>query len=103
MPELFIAVVVAGAVLVVAIAASQWRAITVLEYQQALKFTNGRLVGVLSAGRYRIWQPTTLIQIVDMRETGITIPGQELVTRDGISVKVSLAARSRIEDPRRAL
>lgn len=103
MPELLIAAIAVSLGLAVALIASRWRAVTILEYQQAIKFTNGRFVEVLGGGRHRIWHPRTSLQIVDMREAQLAIPGQELVTRDGVSVKLSLAVRYRIADPRKAL
>jgi regulator of protease activity HflC (stomatin/prohibitin superfamily) len=76
---------------------------TVLEYQRALKFVNGRFMGVIEPGRHWLWKPSTEVRIVDTRESILAVPGQELVTSDGVSVKLSLAVRYRIDDPAVAL
>jgi regulator of protease activity HflC (stomatin/prohibitin superfamily) len=92
-----------GALIVILVAllvvGSQLRTVTVLEYQRALKFVDGKLVGVLGPGRHRLWKATQELRITDTRESVMQVPGQELVTSDGVSVKLSLAVRYRIDDP----
>ena len=73
--------------------------VTVFEYQRGLKFVNGRLAGLVEPGRYVLWRPTQRIRVVDVRESILPIPGQEVVTSDGVSVKLSLATRYRIANP----
>ena len=41
----------------------------------------------------------TTLQTVDMRRRAVTIPGQEVLTADSVSLKVSLAVRYEIADP----
>jgi regulator of protease activity HflC (stomatin/prohibitin superfamily) len=77
--------------------------VTVFEYQRGVRFRNGKLVGLVDPGRHRLYRPTTTISIVDMRETVLAVAGQEVVTADGISVKLSLSARYRIIDPIRVI
>jgi regulator of protease activity HflC (stomatin/prohibitin superfamily) len=75
----------------------------VLEYQRGLKYRKGRFVGLLTAGRYWVFPPTTTITILDVRPVFITIPGQEVITADGVTVKVSLAAEYEVADPPTAM
>lgn len=77
--------------------------ITIFEYQRGLRYRNGHYVGLLEPGRHWIYRPRTSIHMVDMRETTVPLPGQEVVGADGVSVKISLAARYRLADPARAI
>ena len=74
-------------------------AVTVAEYQQGLKYRNGRFAGLLGAGRHWIYRPSTTVELVDTRLSFVPIGGQEVVTSDGISVKLSLAVQMRVVDP----
>jgi regulator of protease activity HflC (stomatin/prohibitin superfamily) len=100
--EILIGVAVA-VIVVLLLARFLITSVTLLEYQRALKFASGRLVGVLGPGRHWLWRPSDEVRIVDTRETVMAVPGQELVSADGVSVKLSLAIRYRIEDPKVAI
>ena len=75
------------------------RHFTVRTGHQVLAYTDGVLTGVRGPGRYR---PTrrTQYQLVDIREMIMTVTGQEVPTSEGINVKVSVAVRHAIVDPR---
>lgn len=76
--------------------------VTVLEHERALRYDRGRFTGVLGPGRYRRSRRIHL-HVVDVRPQVLTIGGQEVLTADGLSVKVSLAVVHAIEDPDRAV
>jgi regulator of protease activity HflC (stomatin/prohibitin superfamily) len=78
-----------------------WR-LTVFEYQHALRFVRGKFVGVLPPGAHWIFSPLTSIQILEARPRIVTIPGQEVISADGVSLKVSLLLEVRVSDPRAA-
>jgi regulator of protease activity HflC (stomatin/prohibitin superfamily) len=86
-------------VLVLLLARATLDVVTVFEYQRGLKFVNGRFTGVAEPGRHWLWRPSQQIQVVDTREAVLQMPGQEVVTADGISVKLTLGIRYRIADP----
>jgi regulator of protease activity HflC (stomatin/prohibitin superfamily) len=92
-----------GALVVAAVGFVAYRSwfhdVTVYESQRGLRYDKGRLVGILEPGRYRINRRTTMVQLVDIRESVTTIPGQEIVTSDGFSIKLSLSVRYRVVDP----
>ncbi len=77
--------------------------VTVFEYQRGLLYRKGRFVSVLMPGRYLIYKPAASIRVLDARRRFVTVPGQEVVTSDGVTVKVSLAARFEISDPAKAV
>jgi regulator of protease activity HflC (stomatin/prohibitin superfamily) len=73
--------------------------VIVFEYQRGLKFVDGKFVGMVDPGRHWLWRPSQEVRVVDSRESLLPVPGQEVVTSDGVSVKLSLAVRFRIADP----
>ncbi|MEQ1793105.1 MAG: slipin family protein [Nitrospira sp.] len=93
--EMFLPVAAIG--LAVVIVSRYWvRRLTIYEYQGGLKYSSGRFVGVLKAGQYWYLPYFTAISILDLRPRSITIPGQEVLSADSISLKISLAASFQI-------
>lgn len=72
---------------------------TIREYQRGMRFDRGRFVGLLDAGTHVWFKPTTDVVVVDGRPSSVAIDGQEVLTFDGVAVKVSLVVRSVIGDP----
>jgi regulator of protease activity HflC (stomatin/prohibitin superfamily) len=91
------------ALLVAAIGAlyvrARLRKVTVFEYERGLLYAAGKFRGVLEPGEYRLWTPSRTVVKVDVRPRIAAVPGQEVLTADGIAVKVSLVAQYRIADP----
>ncbi len=75
---------------------------TVHEYEKGLKYDQGRFEAALGPGQY--WHVPFWVEIrkLDMRPRFVSVPGQEVLSRDGVSLKVSLAANYEITDPRAA-
>ena len=70
--------------------------IVVQEWERVLVYRDGRFSGELDAGRHRVswWRHQTVR--VGVRPRLLTVPLQELLTADGLSVKVSLASTVRV-------
>ena len=66
--------------------------VTVYEFQRALRYRKGRFLSVLGPGQYWILEPETTITPVDVRPNFVTLMGQEVLTADGVPLKVSIAA-----------
>ena len=73
--------------------------VTVYEFQRGLRYDRGRFTGVVAPGQYRILRPRTTIKTVDLRPRVVTVPGQEVISSDGVSIRVSLHAEYEIADP----
>jgi regulator of protease activity HflC (stomatin/prohibitin superfamily) len=71
----------------------------VFEFERGLKYSDGRFVGTLGPGRYWAYQPQVQIRKVDVRPRFVTIGGQEVLSSDGVTLKVSLAVEYEITDP----
>jgi regulator of protease activity HflC (stomatin/prohibitin superfamily) len=72
---------------------------TIHDYQRGLRFRQGRFVGLVDPGTHVSFRPFTEIQVLDGRPTSITVPGQEVLTSDGVALRVSLTARYVVADP----
>lgn len=77
--------------------------VTIYEYQRGLRYRDGKFVRLLQPGRYWLFRLNTSVRTVDVREIALSLPGQEVVTSDGFSIKISLAARYRVAEPARAI
>jgi len=74
---------------------------TVRQYEHGLEYVRGRLVGTLDPGRYAVWShPAARVEIVkiDMRTTQLALTGQELMTRDKVTLRLSLTVEYAVED-----
>lgn len=74
---------------------------TVLEHERGLLYVKGHLARALGPGRHAFWNtreaPVT-IDKVDMRAAQITIAGQELMTRDKVTLRLTLTIEYAIAD-----
>jgi hypothetical protein len=80
---------------------SEYVAVTVQAHEKGLRFEQGRLTAVLEPGRYKFWtHPEAQIQIttIDMRRTEVTIAGQDLMTRDKVTLRLTLTVEYAVED-----
>lgn len=75
------------------------RRVTILEYEKGLKYAGGKFESVLEPGQYWYMPLFTMIQTLDLRPRFVSITGQEVLSSDGVTLKVSLAANFKIIDP----
>lgn len=74
------------------------RRITILEYERGLLYVRGRFQKILEPGQYWHTPLTTLIHKCDIRPRFVSVTGQEVLSADGVTLKVSLAAHYEITD-----
>ena len=77
--------------------------ITVFEYEAGLRYSRGRFSGLLTSGQYWYFPGITMITKVDLRPRSVSIPGQEVLSSDGVGLKISLAAQFQVIDPGKAI
>jgi regulator of protease activity HflC (stomatin/prohibitin superfamily) len=80
-----------------------FKKVTVYEFERGLKYSRGRFAGILEPGQHWTYRPWTQIRKLDVRPTFVSVPGQDVLTADGVSLRVSLAAEYEIVDPDRAV
>lgn len=73
----------------------------VAEHEQGLHYVRGRLEGVLGPGKYVLWSEDGTVRVVniDLRRVQVPIVGQELMTRDKVTLRLSLTVEYRVGDP----
>ena len=66
-----------------------------------LVFVDGKLARVLAPGAYAFWnfQKNVSAEVIELRVQSVEVSGQELLTRDKVSLRVNLAASMRVTDP----
>jgi regulator of protease activity HflC (stomatin/prohibitin superfamily) len=103
MVETLWALTLAFIVVVILFKVSPIRRVVIYEYQRGLKYRSGRYAGVIGAGAYWILPAFTTITPVDVRPEFITIQGQDVLSADGVTLKVSLASEFQVHDPNVAI
>lgn len=73
--------------------------ITVHDYERGLRYRRGRFTGLVDPGSHVVVRPFNDVRVLDARPVYVTVEGQEVLTSDGVAVKVSLAARYVVGDP----
>lgn len=86
-------------ILLVLLAKYGLRRITILDYEKGLLYRQGKFSTTLGPGQYWYTPLLTLIQKLDLRPRFVSITGQEVLSSDGVTLKVSLAAHYEITDP----
>ena len=79
------------------------RRVIIYEHERGLLYQNGKFQRVLPAGSHWLMRATQTVQRIDARTRSVTIPGQEILSSDNISLKVSLAVTYRVADPFQAI
>ncbi|GAB3380428.1 slipin family protein [Lysobacter fragariae] len=71
------------------------------EETAGMLFVDGKLVRTLAAGAYAFWnfQKNVGVEMIELRVQSLEVSGQELLTRDKVSLRVNLAASIRVTDP----
>lgn len=75
------------------------------EHERGLAYVQGRFERVLEPGRHVFWtHPELAVEIrrVDVRRQTVAVVGQELMTRDKVTLRLNLAATFSIVDPAKA-
>jgi regulator of protease activity HflC (stomatin/prohibitin superfamily) len=77
--------------------------LVVSEGMAGLLCRHGIFVRRANAGRHVLWGRSWSSRHLDLRRTALTIAGQEALTSDGVSIKMSLMVSCRIDDPFKAV
>ncbi|AEM39582.1 band 7 protein [Pyrolobus fumarii 1A] len=75
----------------------------VKEYERAVVFRLGRLVGVKGPGLFFIIPFIDTIRVVDLRIHVVDVPSQEIITKDNVTVEVDAVVYYRVFDPIKAV
>lgn len=75
----------------------------VKEYERAVMFRLGRLIGAKGPGLFFIIPIIDVIKVVDLRVITFDVPKQRVITRDNVSVDVDAVVYYRVFDPQKAV
>lgn len=97
-----------GFLLIFAVAVMGWirlmvKKVVLRDYEVGLLYRNGKFVRQLQAGAHYLIKGLNVIEKVDKRVLAVTVPGQEILTKDNVAVKVSIAVMFEITDAVKAL
>ncbi|MGB6605894.1 MAG: slipin family protein [Steroidobacteraceae bacterium] len=73
------------------------------EYERAVIFQLGRFVGIRGPGLIVVWPVVQRMRKVDLRVIVLSVPKQDVITRDNVSVKVNAVIYFRVVDPGKAI
>ncbi len=76
----------------------------VIEGQVGLLYVDGALAETLKPGVYAFWNIGKMIQmkVVDTRLQSLDVSGQDILTKDRVTIRVNIAAEYQVEDPVKA-
>lgn len=77
--------------------------VTVWEHETGVKYRKGHFVGIVETGQYWIFKPRTTIHRIEARPQEFVIQGQEVLSADGVTLKLSVVAKYQMEDAYKAL
>jgi hypothetical protein len=68
-----------------------------------LRYVDGRLDAVLPAGRHAAWTSARTVKLaaIDLRERVLAVNGQEVMTRDRVTLRLNVSAVVRVGDAKR--
>lgn len=72
--------------------------VTVFDWQTAVLYHDGVFKRVLEPGKHRFFAPPHSWMIFDRRPQFLTVPAQEVLSKDALGVKLTLVAEYRVED-----
>lgn len=72
--------------------------VTIFDWQTAVLYHDGVFKRTLTPGKYRFFVPPHSWIVFDRRPQFLTVPGQEVLSRDALGLKITLVAEYQIED-----
>ncbi len=91
--------IITSVILIFIIKVLYFKRITIFEYERGLKYSKGKFKKILNPGQYWIFTYSTSIRKVDIRPKFVSITGQEIISADSITLKISIAAKYEIIKP----
>jgi regulator of protease activity HflC (stomatin/prohibitin superfamily) len=88
---------------VVPLAKKDYVEATAPEGHVVVRYVDGQLDTVLPAGRHAAWntERTVNLAVIDLRERVLAVTGQEVMTRDRVTLRLNLSATFKVTDARR--
>ena len=78
---------------------SRWTEVLIREFEAGVFVRRGRVIGQLPVGRTRYLRRHREVLVFDLRQQLLTLSGQEVLSADGVAIKVSLLLAWKLIDP----
>jgi regulator of protease activity HflC (stomatin/prohibitin superfamily) len=77
----------------------------VMEGQAGLLFVDGSYIETLKPGVHGFWTVGKTVQVrtVDLKRQSLDVAGQEVLTKDRVTIRINIAAEYRVVDPLKAV
>ncbi|MGH9580333.1 MAG: SPFH domain-containing protein [Terriglobales bacterium] len=85
-------------VVVLTFFASRFQRITVFEFQEGLKYRDGKFQRALGPGRHWIYPSRSHVIIMDLRPYTISLDGMQILTRDSVPLGASVTSGVKVAD-----
>lgn len=74
---------------------------TVQDGQACLLFVDGAYAETLGPGQYGFWRAgrNATVRVVDLKRQSLDVAGQEVLTKDRVTIRINLSADYRVTDP----
>lgn len=82
--------------------AGQWHKTIIYSHEQGLLYRDGKLQGLLKAGRHSYFGTRNRIDVQDMRKRSFSVNGQEILTKDHAGLRLTVVGFYQIVDLERA-
>ena len=79
---------------------SYYQQVNIAQYEKGRLFYDQKFITVLDAGIYYFWNTKTMVDvdIVDMRLKQLDVIGQEVLTKDKVTLRINMVAHYRVTD-----
>src|SRR2546426_11743407 len=91
--------VVIGAIVLVVVIVALSAIRVVQQYERGVIFVLGRLIGAKGPGLFLVPPFISHMMKVDLRIVTLTVPPQEVITRDNVTIKVTAVVYFYVVDP----
>jgi regulator of protease activity HflC (stomatin/prohibitin superfamily) len=88
--------------LIAVIPPSEYATAIVREHERGLRYVQGKIASVLEPGRHAFWshpEARVELHVIDVRRQQVALAGQELMTRDKVTLRLTLTVEYAIADP----
>jgi regulator of protease activity HflC (stomatin/prohibitin superfamily) len=97
-PLLTLVVLVLLIALVAVIARATLTVVTIHDYERGVRYRQGRLRGLVDPGTRVVLRQVDEVRVVDGRPSFLVLEGQEVLSSDGVAIRISLAAQYVVGD-----
>lgn len=98
----FLAIAIVATFIITGILIKVRRAFIVPEGYAGLLYKNGKFLEVLTPGRHVRWGLHFTFGAQDTRKTSLTVPGQEILTADNVTLRFTVLVTYQVTDPVKA-